>query len=343
MPYKFHSSRKVGVTLFSSIPVAADRVCYPDLGCFNNLPPFLDIPNRPVSPLPESREEVGTEFVLNTPANNFDFEYDVISNLVPGSLESSHFDPSLETKILVHGYGESGYSDWITAMGRAFLTVGDYNIIRVDWFKGAFEFYPTATSNGRLVGAEISLLMDNIAAVYPNTVAANAANYHIIGYSLGAHVAGYAGERQPNLARITALDPSSPYFENTATQVRLDETDAAFVDVIHTDTDPRIQRGEPNFQGEPEKQCLKEYSALLIHRDDTGHYEPGATYTFYIFTEDYPGNILHLGFSWLYDRDWYKPWTWPVFSTPDVYIDNIKVELLEDSSRYLSACHNIIV
>ncbi|PIK44729.1 putative pancreatic triacylglycerol lipase [Apostichopus japonicus] len=234
--YTDETAKMIGLLLsIFLLGAAAEKVCYPDLGCFNNLPPFLDIPDRPVSPLPDSREDVGTEFVLNTPSNGFDFEYDIISNLVPDSLANSNFDPNLETKILVHGYGESGYSSWIETMGRAFLSVGNYNIIRVDWFPGAFELYHKATSNARLVGAEISLLMDNIKALYPNTVAASALNYHIVGYSLGAHVAGYAGERQAGLARITGLDPSKPYFENTATQVRLDPTDATFVDVYHTD------------------------------------------------------------------------------------------------------------
>jgi len=31
------------------------------------------------------------------------------------------------------------------------------------------------------------------------------------------------------------LDPAGPYFENTDPKVRLDSTDALFVDVIHTD------------------------------------------------------------------------------------------------------------
>ncbi len=31
------------------------------------------------------------------------------------------------------------------------------------------------------------------------------------------------------------MDPAGPYFENTDPSVRLDPTDALFVDVIHTD------------------------------------------------------------------------------------------------------------
>lgn len=37
---------------------------------------------------------------------------------------------------------------------------------------------------------------------------------------------------------FTGLDAAGPYFENTDPVVRLDPTDADFIDVIHTDTQP---------------------------------------------------------------------------------------------------------
>ncbi|KAK6991170.1 inactive pancreatic lipase-related protein 1, partial [Biomphalaria glabrata] len=40
-----------------------------------------------------------------------------------------------------------------------------------------------------------------------------------------------------------SLDPAGPYFENTDPTVRLDPTDALFVDAIHTDSESLIQFG----------------------------------------------------------------------------------------------------
>ncbi|PNI81629.1 PNLIPRP1 isoform 10, partial [Pan troglodytes] len=63
---------------------------------------------------------------------------------------------------------------------------------------------------------------------------------HLIDHSLGAHVAGEAGSKTPGLSRITVLDPVEASFESTPEEVRLDPSDADFVDVIHTDAAPLI-------------------------------------------------------------------------------------------------------
>ncbi|XP_071811294.1 pancreatic triacylglycerol lipase-like [Apostichopus japonicus] len=218
------------------LAVYADTVCYDEIGCFSNEPPFRDLPDRPISYLPQSRADVGTTFLLNTPSNPS--AYDSLSTYDTSTISASNLNPSLPTKVIVHGYTENGYVDWMRLMMEAFLQQGSYNVIRVNWSKGAVGLYGVSTSNTRIVGAEISLLMDKIRGVYPGTSVADPQTWHIIGHSLGAHVSGYAGERQNNLGRITGMDPAGPYFEDTDLVVRLDPTDAMFVDAIHTDTDP---------------------------------------------------------------------------------------------------------
>ena len=40
------------------------------------------------------------------------------------------------------------------------------------------------------------------------------------------------------------MDPAGPYFENVDPMVRLDPTDAVFVDAIHSDSDPIVNLGK---------------------------------------------------------------------------------------------------
>ena len=59
--------------------------------------------------------------------------------------------------------------------------------------------YVRAAVNTRLVGKQVSVLIntinDNIGNINNNT--------HLVGFSLGAHVAGFVGKEVKNLSRIT--------------------------------------------------------------------------------------------------------------------------------------------
>ncbi|CAH1408428.1 unnamed protein product [Nezara viridula] len=59
---------------------------------------------------------------------------------------------------------------------------------------------------------------------------------HVVGFSMGAHVAGVVGYHLPKLPRITGLDPALPLFTAATSRIenRLDPSDADFVDVYHT-------------------------------------------------------------------------------------------------------------
>lgn len=43
---------------------------------------------------------------------------------------------------------------------------------------------------------------------------------------------------------LTGLDPAEPHFQSTDPVVRLDPTDALFVDIIHSDATPFIKGGK---------------------------------------------------------------------------------------------------
>lgn len=73
-------------------------------------------------------------------------------------------------------------------------------------------------------------------------------NFHFVGHSLGAHIAGQTArllkEKHGILAkRVTGLDPAYPCFKNESAYWRLRKSDAEFVDVIHTSSGPEENGG----------------------------------------------------------------------------------------------------
>ncbi|XP_023235945.1 pancreatic lipase-related protein 2-like [Centruroides sculpturatus] len=205
--------------------------CPRNLGCFGTGPPFAQPKRRPISYLPNSREFIRTKFLLYTRRDPWFNEI-----LIPDQIETieiSKFNSQLPTKVIIHGYVDSTLlTTWMKRLTRVLFSVGDYNVIIVDWFIGStFSSYIQAVANARVVGAEIAFLMERLQ------------DFHLICHSLGAHVCGYAGKRLSDLGRITGLDPAGPYFHNVSRHVRLDASDAMFVDIIHTNAAESIFKG----------------------------------------------------------------------------------------------------
>ena len=124
-------------------------------------------------------------------------------------------------------------------MAHLFLSDGDYNVIRVDWGAGSLPMYSQAVANTRVVGLEIAHLVNTMIDRY----GLNPGDVHLLGHSLGSHVCGYAGEKIEGLGRITGMDPAGPYFTGLPSFVRLDPTDANFVEAVHTDADSILVLG----------------------------------------------------------------------------------------------------
>ena len=136
---------------------------------------------------------------------------------------------------------------------------GDYNLIMIDWqwmapadnfvfqairiagqhsayFKNRKSHYQTMCSTKLFVHcrAFIDFLME--------ITGVPLSSFHVNGISAGAHVAGAVGqsfrERHNNnqlIPRITGLDPANFVPDLSVINDRIDPTDGAFVDIIHTD------------------------------------------------------------------------------------------------------------
>uniref|UniRef100_A0A8C3U6B4 Triacylglycerol lipase n=1 Tax=Catharus ustulatus TaxID=91951 RepID=A0A8C3U6B4_CATUS len=222
------------LALFLLNAAEGDEVCYDRLGCFTDDLPWSGTTERPIYKLPWKPERIDTRFLLYTRENTDDFQD--VSAVDKSTIEVSNFNASRKTKFIVHGFIDSGEENWLSDMCKRMLTVEDVNCLCVNWQKGSRCQYTQASNNIRVVGAEIAYFVNVLMVRYGYSPA----DVHIIGHSLGAHAAGEAGRRRPGIGRITGLDPAQPYFQGTPTEVRLDKSDADFVDVIHTDSAPTI-------------------------------------------------------------------------------------------------------
>jgi len=220
----------LGAAWAKSVPPIQKRsnVCYGDLGCFSTGAPFFSS-YRPISFEPQSPQQINPKFT-HFSRQDAQHGHRVMAGDVT-SLHASTFNANKPTKFIVHGFIDNGGTSWMAEMKNELLKHGDYNVVLVDWGSGSLALYGQATANTRVVGAMIAQLI----TFMQNKTGARPEDMHIIGHSLGAHVSGYAGERLRYLGRITGMDPAEPYFQDTDKVVRLDPTDALFVDVIHTD------------------------------------------------------------------------------------------------------------
>uniref|UniRef100_A0A8C2NZ12 Hepatic triacylglycerol lipase n=1 Tax=Capra hircus TaxID=9925 RepID=A0A8C2NZ12_CAPHI len=128
------------------------------------------------------------------------------------TLQQCGFNSSLPLVMIVHGWLVDGIlEDWIWEMVAALKSqlAQPVNVGLAEWVTLAHNHYTTAVRNTRLVGQEIAALLQWL----QESVQFSPSHVHLIGYSLGAHVSGFAGSymsRKHKIGRITGLDKALP-------------------------------------------------------------------------------------------------------------------------------------
>ncbi|XP_065573103.1 endothelial lipase-like isoform X2 [Artemia franciscana] len=156
------------------------------------------------------------------------------------------FDRSYETKIIIHGWGNWSPLSYywnltVGALANPAPDLGPYNIIYVQWkYPATFPLYRRAL---RYV-PDVGYIVADFIRYLVQLQNVDFSSIHLIGHSLGAHVAGVAsatvrsynipGVGFNNISRITALDPAVLLVSFKPEEKRLTSDDAAFIDVIHS-------------------------------------------------------------------------------------------------------------
>ncbi|XP_039284064.1 pancreatic triacylglycerol lipase isoform X2 [Nilaparvata lugens] len=145
-------------------------------------------------------------------------------------------------KCVTHGWLSNDKSPSVSAIKDAYMETISANIITVNWRVRAENYnYMTSATDTFDVGGIVADLLEHLIEgkfTEPSRI-------HIIGHSLGSHVAASAGHNiiqitNEKVSRITGLDPAKPGFELVPLRyvdseiVMLNKSLAQFLDVIHT-------------------------------------------------------------------------------------------------------------
>lgn len=158
------------------------------------------------------------------------------------SLAASRFNPAHPTRFLIHGWNGDATSGMNTQVRPIFLNRDNFNVIIVDWGAGAQTINYAAAAgrcapSGTVLGQFMQFLNTHTGAPFSSMSA--------IGFSLGAHVAGFAGKHlNGQLGSVVALDAAFPLFNINNPAGRVASTDAIYVESIHTDSG-RLGFNEP--------------------------------------------------------------------------------------------------
>ncbi|KAJ8969601.1 hypothetical protein NQ317_011315 [Molorchus minor] len=197
-----------------------------------------DIKDLSVSQLLQLADDIShttkTDDVKGSDITYFLFTSNDVAPIIIDEKTKGTIDFNKPTKLIIHGWIATNRRSWNKRMAVALLKRRDVNVIQVNWERPARKPYVSSAVDTKIIGYNIAqFIIDSNVPLE---------NIHLIGHSLGAHVAGFAAKKIKELTgekigRISGLEPAGPYFREyiLVKQERLDQEDANVVDVIHTD------------------------------------------------------------------------------------------------------------
>ncbi|XP_050329624.1 vitellogenin-1-like [Bactrocera neohumeralis] len=124
-------------------------------------------------------------------------------------------------------------NDVLEGIGKAYNCRGDTNFLGIDVGRYIQTLYTWSSLNTNRIGEILAIALVDFVEVVPLE------NIHLMGHSLGAQIMGATARHFTRLTgkqipRITGFDPAGPCFDYGQRQTTLSASDAAFVDIIHT-------------------------------------------------------------------------------------------------------------
>lgn len=235
--------------------------CYPDIGCFT-----YDGLMHHTGVLPDTPQKIATVFSAFT--SGAPTTEHIVDAHKPATF--SAIDAKKRLAIVIHGFGGfQAQTDELNSLKNNLLahTNGEVGTaILVNWHKGAAApDYIAASVNTEVVGRQVAFFVNELIKHH----GVSAKNVYLVGFSLGAQVAGFAGKWSQSqyhwkFGRITGLDAAAPLFEGHE-GAYLTKADAEFVDAIHSSAGSNLLLGEVGF--------IKAYAHLDFY-PNSGHHQP---------------------------------------------------------------------
>ncbi|KAJ8980763.1 hypothetical protein NQ317_013768 [Molorchus minor] len=147
-------------------------------------------------------------------------------------------DSSESIIFIIHGWQSAG-DTFVVDMAKAYHSIGTNKVFGVEWSSHSQRNYLHSARATKKVGEVVGEFIINLTKNDTKMLS----NIHIVGHSLGAQIAGFAGKQVKDLSsgqqigRITGLDAAAPLFEfpiKKPDRLRIAKEDASYVDGIHT-------------------------------------------------------------------------------------------------------------